>query len=203
MATESQISSAEPASLIRRPVLVACAAGLCWAGVFAILLSAQFEAAGGALTPVRVMFYLLTLLAGLLTFVPIQRHIQTPGLAFEGVVGVVLLVYALTFMPPPTGSLLALPDLPVYVVFLMALFWTCAAIVLPIIYGLGQRLFQRRARRYDLRRARRQAHECSAVVVLCAALAGLRVLTPLYVVLVILIVIVAEMLFLAFIETSV
>jgi hypothetical protein len=177
------------------------AAGLCWACALAMLLSANLEANRELLAPVRVIFYALVLAAGLLTFVPFQRHLGLPGLALEGVAGSSLLFYTLAFMPPPTAWLLALPDTPVYVLLALGLFWSISATAMPAIHALGRRVFRARARQYDLRRARRQAHELGLLAALCVGLAGLRVLTPVPVLLLALILGVAELLFLSFVET--
>src|SRR5262245_36942961 len=94
----------------RRPaLLLAVAAGLCWACALAMLLSANLENVSGLLAPARMIFYALVLAAGLLTFVPFQRRLGLPGLAFEGVAGSFLLLYTLAFVPPPTAWLLASP----------------------------------------------------------------------------------------------
>ena len=187
----------------RRPaLLLAVAAGLCWACVIALLLSGNLDAEHDLLATPRLIYYGLTLAAGLLTFVPVQRQLRLPGLAFEGVAGVFLLLYTLAFVPPPTGWLLALPDTPVYAIFAAAIFWSASAIMLPIVYALGKWMFRQRARQYDLRRARRQAHEVGALAAALAALAGLRLLTLFGVALVGLILFVAEMLFLSFVETE-
>lgn len=185
----------------RRPaLLLAVAAGLCWACAMALMLSTSLAVPQDIFFPERVIFVVLVLLAGFLTFVPIQRHLQLSGLVFEGVAGTSLLLYTLAFVPSPTDWILSLPDTPVYMLFMVALFWSGSAIALPFIYILGQRLFQRRARRYDIRRARRQSHEVGILLAACAGLAGLRVLAFLSVVLIILILIVTEMLFLSFVE---
>src|SRR5690242_1027890 len=56
-----------PAS--RRPaLLLAVAAGLCWACALATLISAGLSPDLPLLAPIRVIYYALTLLAGLLTF---------------------------------------------------------------------------------------------------------------------------------------
>jgi hypothetical protein len=191
-----------PATRRRPALLLAIAAGLCWACAIAMLISTRLEAERDLLAPVRIMFYLLVLAAGLLTFAPIQRQLQLPGLTLEGVGGAFLLLYAIAFVPPPTGWLLALPDTPVYVLFGAALFWTSSALALPLIYVLGQRMFRRRARKYDRRRARRQAHECGFLLTAYAALAALRLLTPPFALLLLLIIIVAEILFLSFVKTE-
>jgi hypothetical protein len=167
-----------------------------------MLLSANLEATRDLLAPARVIFYMLTLVAGLLTFVPFQRRLALPGLALEGVAGSFLLLYTLAFVPPPTAWLLALPDTTVYVLLALGLFWSVSATVMPAIHALGRWAFRARARQYDLRRARRQAHELGLLAALCVGLAGLRVLTPVPVLLLALILGVAELLFLSFVETK-
>lgn len=185
----------------RRPaLLLAVAAGLCWASAIALMLSTSLAIPQNIFFSERIIFVVLVVLAGLLTFVPIQRHLRISGLVLEGVAGTSLLLYTLAFVPSPTDWILSLPDTPVYVLFMVALFWSGSASTLPFIYILGQRLFQRRTRRYDIRRARRQSHEVGILLAACAGLAGLRVLTLPSVVLIILILIVTEMLFLSFVE---
>jgi len=187
----------------RRPVmLLAVAAGLCWACAIALLLSGSLDAERDLLATPRLIYYALALAAGLLTFVPVQQQLRLPGLTLEGVAGVFLLLYTLAFVPPPTGWLLALPDIPVYAIFAVAIFWSVSAITLPLVYALGKWTFRQRARQYDLRRARRQAHEVGALAAALAALAGLRLLTPFGVALLALILVVAELLFLSFVETG-
>jgi hypothetical protein len=188
----------------RKPtLLLAVAAGLCWASALALLISADLAALPDLLAPSRLIFYALVLAAGLLTFVPIQRRLGLPGLAFEGVLGSFLLLYTLAFVPPPTAWLLAPPDAVVYLLLALGLFWSVAAAVMPLTYALGRRLFRQRARQYDPRRARRQAYEFGMLVALCVGLAGLRVLSLVSVVLLALILVVAELLFLSFVETEI
>jgi hypothetical protein len=187
----------------RRPaLLLAAAAGLCWACALAMLLSGEMDAERELLTVPRVIFYAVALAAALLTFVPAQRQLRLPGLVLEGVAGTFLLLYMLAFVPPPTGRLLELPDTPVYLIFAAAVFWSVAAIAMPAIYALGKRVFRQRARQYDQRRAWRQAHEIGALVAASVGLAGLRLLTLVGVLLVALILIVAELLFLSFVEAE-
>jgi hypothetical protein len=195
--------AAELPDRVRRPaLLLAAAGGLCWASALALLLSGDPGFEAGLLAPARLIFYALVLAAGLLTFVPAQRYLDLPGLAFEGIAGSFALFYTIAFVPPPTGWLLDPPDAPVYLVLMATLFWSVAAVVMPAVYALGKRVFHQRARQYDLRRARRQAHEIGALVALCAGLAGLRALTPVFVLLLALILVVAELLFLSIVETE-
>lgn len=178
-------------------LLLALAAGLCWTGALSLLLLANLRAELHPLAAQRVLFYVLVFAAGLLTFVPVQWHMDLPSLALEGVGGTTLLLYTLAFVPPPTGSLLALPDIPVYLLFIAALFWSTSAVALPFIYALGHRVFQQRARQLDVRRAHRQAHEVGLLFACAAVLAGLRVLTWVSLLLLALILVTAELLFLS------
>jgi hypothetical protein len=193
---------AAPAASRRPALLLAVGAGLCWAGALAMLALGGVDPAHDLGAPPRLAFYALALSAGLLTFVPLQRQLRVPGLAFEGVAGAFLLLYTLAFVPPPTAWLLSPPDAPVYAVLGAAVFWCASALATWPIYALGQRMFRQRARQHDRRRARRQAHEVGALVALAVGLAGLRVLTPLGVGILALILVVAELLFLSFVETE-
>ena len=127
---------------------------------------------------------------------------RAPARWDRSLMAVSTLLYTLAFVPPPTGWLLSLPDAPVYLILALALLWTVAALTLPPIHALGRRLFRQRARQYDLRRARRQAHEVGLLAALCVGLAGLRVLTPAPVILLALVLAVAELLFLSFVEPA-
>lgn len=201
---EAPAATSAAADTARRSpaLLLAAAAGLCWAGALGLLLSASVGPAQPPLSQPRVVFYALALTAALLTFIPIERQLRVPGLALEGVAGAALLLYTLAFVPPPTGWLLSPPDAPVYVVLAAGLFWFVSAVAIWPVYAAGTRLFRQRARQYDLRRARRQAHEAGAIAALTVGLAGMRVLTPVGVLLLVLIVFVVELLFLSFVETE-
>jgi hypothetical protein len=183
-------------------ITAAVAAGLCWASVAALLLLGDLRAEPGPLAPLRVLFYVAVLLAGALTFLPIERRLALPGLTLEGLGGTALLCYALAFVPPPSGWLFSLPDLPVYLLLLLALFWSVSALAMPLVYALGRALFRARARQLDLRRVRRQAHELGALVTLVGALAALRVLTWVSLLLLLLILLIGELLILSRVEAQ-
>ncbi len=150
--------------------------------------------------PERMVYYMVVVSAALLTFVPVERQFHLTGLTVEGLLGTGLLLYTLAFVPPPVEWLLSPPDAPVYAVMALAVFWFFASIAMPLLYALGQRMFHQRARRYDRRRARRQAYEIGLLAALTVILAGLRALTPVAVALIALIIGVAELLFLSFVE---
>jgi len=116
-------------------------------------------------------------IAAAITFLPIEFRLGLPGLAWQGLLGWTLLGYILAYVPPPTGWLLDLPDLPVYLLLFIALFFAVAAGTLPLTFLAGRRLYQRRMHRLDLRRARRQAYELGVLAVALTTLGGLRVLS--------------------------
>lgn len=182
--------------------MLAVAAGLCWAAALAMLLFGGLSPAGAALAPERLLFYALALSAALLTFAPIERVAGLSGLAVEGTVGASLLLYCLAFVPAPTDWLLALPDLPVYGLLLAALLLSVAAVARPFIAALSRRIFQQRARALDARRVRRQSYEVGLLVAVAAALAGLRVLTWVSLLLLALALVIAELLFLSAIRAE-
>ncbi|MBC8163640.1 MAG: hypothetical protein H7Z42_20730 [Roseiflexaceae bacterium] len=187
----------------RRPrLLLAGAAGLCWVGAIALLVGPDLVATAELFSPLRVIFYALVLAAALLTFVPLEVALRIPGLALEGACGALLLLYALAFIPPPTAPIYHLPDTPVYLIFLGGLFALISAAALPLVALVGQRVFRRRARQYDLVRSRRQAHAIGALAVAYGVLGGLRIQTPLSVLLATLVVVLIEILFLAYVEAA-
>ena len=115
--------------------------------------------------------------AALLSFAPLQWRLGLGGLAWQGAFGWTLLGYLLAFTPPPTGELVELPDLPVYLLLFLALFYAVASAFFPVAFLVGQRLFSSRLQRLDVRRARRQGYEAGLFIVGLLALSGLRVLT--------------------------
>ncbi|NJP04647.1 MAG: hypothetical protein HC837_02935 [Chloroflexaceae bacterium] len=189
------VTNSPPVS--RSPLLLAFSAGLCWVGALLLLFLVDLRAEPDPLAPQRLLFYVLVMTAGLLTFVPLEQRMGLSGITLQGVGGTALLLYILAFVPPPSQWLLSLPDLPVYGLIIVALFWSTSAIVLPFIYAASQQLFQQRARRLDLRRARRQAHEAGLLLACIAVLAGLGVFHWISLLLVVLIIFIAELLFLS------
>lgn len=183
-------------------LLLAAAAGLCWAGALAMLLFGGVSAASAPLSPERLLFYALALAAPLLTFAPIERAAGLNGLTVEGVVGAATLLFTLAFVPAPHDWLLSLPDLPVYGLLLMTLFLCGAAVTRPLIHAASLRVFRSRARALDGRRVRRQSYEAGLLVAVMAALAGLRVLTWVSLLLLALALVIAELLFLSQVEAE-
>lgn len=149
------------------------------------------------LAPQRLLFYILVLSASLLTFAPIQQRMHLPQLTLMGTGGATLFFYTLAFVPPPTGWLLSLPDLPVYGLLIVSVFWSSVAIAFPFIYAVRQHLVKQRTQRLDIRQARRQAYEAGFLIAGVVMLSGLRVLTWISVLLLMLILITTELLFLS------
>ncbi len=178
-------------------LLLAAIAGLCWAAALALLLFGGLAAGDDPLSLQRLLFYGLGLAAPLLTFAPVERAMGLSGLTVEGTVGAALLLYCLAFVPAPRDWILDLPDLPVYGLLLAALFLCGAAVSRPFIHAGTARLFEARARAHDGRRVRRQSYELGLLLAVIAALAGLRVLTWVSLLLLAVALAIAELLFLS------
>jgi hypothetical protein len=155
---------------------VAGLAMVAWLVALGLLFTGDSSLANRVDSP-RATLAVAWALAAALTFLPIQIRLGLPGLAWQGLLGWTMLGYVLAYVPPPTGWLLDLPDLPVYLLLFVALFFATAAASLPLTFLAGRHLYQRRMHRLDLRRARRQAYEIGVLVVTLAVLAGLRVLS--------------------------
>jgi uncharacterized membrane protein len=182
-------------------IAVAVAAGLCWSGVAVLLYVGNLQAEA-PLAPQRLVFYVLVVAAGLLTFVPIERSTSISGLTISGTASLALLCYTLAFVPAPHDWLLSLPDTPVYALLLLAIFGSVTTTATPFIYTFGRRIFHQRARQGDLGRTRRQAAEVGLLAAVTVALASLRVLTWVSLLLLALIIVIAELLFLSRVEVS-
>ncbi len=177
--------------------ILALAAVLCWLGALALLFLGNLESETSPLAPQRVLYYMLLVGGGLLTFVPLEVRMHLRGITLEGTAGMFLLCYTLAFVPPPTEWLLHLPDTPVYAVVLLALFWSVSALVLPFVFALGRLVFTQRMRQNDVPRAWRQAHELGFLLTCLVALGALGALNLINILLLVFIVLIAEILFLA------
>ncbi|NCC32566.1 MAG: hypothetical protein EOM24_11185 [Chloroflexia bacterium] len=184
-------------------LLLAAIAGLCWSAALALLLFGGLSPADPVLALQRLLFYGLALTAPLLTFIPVERAMALTGLTIEGTVGSFVLLYILAFVPAPQDWLLDLPDLPIYTLFIVALFLVGAAVSRPFLHAVSLRLFRTRARALDGRRVRRQSYEIGLLVAMIALLAGLRVLTWVSLLLLTVVVVIAELLFLAQVRAEV
>jgi hypothetical protein len=165
-----------------------------WIAALALLVADPARIAG--LTP-RLLLPGMWALAAALTFVPVQVRLGLPGVGWQGVLGFGLLGYLLAFVPAPSGWLLDLPDLPVYLLLFFAVFYAVAAGVAPLTYLIGQRFYKLRIHRLDVGRARRQAYEIGLLIVVTLGMAGLRVLTPMTFGLLALVVVLTEALLLS------
>lgn len=159
-----------------KPFVVALAV-VAWIAALGLLLADPGQLRGAGLGP-RALVVLAWMLAAALTFVPIQLRMAIPGIAWQGIIGWGLLGYLLAFVPAPTGWLLDLPDLPVYMLLFFAMFYAISAAVAPLMFLLGRHVYRLRIHRLDVGRARRQGYEAGALIVATLIMAGLRVLTP-------------------------
>lgn len=134
------------------------------------------------------------------TFAPVESHLRVHGLTVRGVFGLVLLTHVAVYVPAPTHSILSLAEIPVFGIVGIALLYTIGSLAMPILFVVGKQLFHRRSRRYDVRRAWRQATELGTLVMGCVVLIGLRAFTPMLAGLWVLMVLFAEYIFLSYIE---
>ncbi len=171
--------------------------GFAWLGLGAMVFNGVWPVDNRAK---QIVLVGVSVIIGMLTYVPMEYYFHARGLAMRGVLGLVLVVQIILYVPAPTNSLLWLPDVPVYVLVSLAVYWVLSTLCLPITYVIGQLAFRQRARRYDMRRAWRQASEISLMVVGLFGLFGLHALTPLLIIPWILMIVIAEVLFLSFIE---
>lgn len=161
---------------VAKPLVIGLAV-LAWLVAISLLLAAPERLVVAGVGP-RVLVPVSWGLAAALTFVPIQLRMALPGIGWQSMVGWAMLGYLLAFVPAPTGWLLDLPDLPVYLLLFFATFYTITAAMVPLTYMLGQRFYKLRIHRLDVGRARRQAYEVGLLVVIALVMAGLRVLSP-------------------------
>ncbi|NBU64234.1 MAG: hypothetical protein EBS29_07030 [Chloroflexia bacterium] len=150
--------------------------------------------------PKQIFLAGLSVIIGMLTYVPMEYYFHIRGLAVRGVLGLFLAVQIMLYVPTPQNSLLWVPDLPVYLLVSITLYWVVSTLCVPLTYIVGQLAFRQRARRYDVRRAWRQASEIGVLIAGLFGLFGLHALTPLLVIPWILMIVIAEILFLSFIE---
>ena len=171
--------------------------GFAWLGGFVSLANGVWSRGD---QPTQILVVGTSLIIGLLTFVPLEYYFRINGFAIRGMVGLLLVVQIVLYVPAPIASLLWLPDVPVYILVCLTIYWFVSSISLPLTFAVGKVAFARRAQRYDVRRAWRQARELAVLCVGLFGLFGLRALIPLLVVPWILMVIITEVIFLSFIE---
>lgn len=147
-----------------------------WMVALALLMTAPDRSQTDGFS--RLLVPLIWAVAAATTFVPVQLRLALPGIGWQSMVGFGLLGYILAFVPAPSGWLLDLPDLPVYLLLFLAIFYAVSAAIVPLIYLLGQRYYKLRIHRLDVGRARRQAYEIGLLIVVSLVMAGLRVLSP-------------------------
>lgn len=160
----------------RAKPFVVGAAVIAWIVAIGALLVDPTQLGAAGLAP-RLIVPLVWIIAAAITFIPMQFRLAIPGVGWQSMLGFGLLGYLLAFVPAPTGWLLDLPDLPVYLLFFFAIFYTVTAAVVPLTYLLGQRWYKLRIHRLDVGRARRQGYEVGLLLVVTLVMASLRVLS--------------------------
>lgn len=117
-------------------------------------------------------------LVGFVTCAPVEATLQVYGLTVRGIFGAVIVSHIVVFTAVPTRSMLALPEIPVYVLMALGSLFLVASFTLPVWYVVGKKAFARRERRFDVRRAWRQATMFGVALSGVIVLIGLRAFTP-------------------------
>lgn len=171
--------------------------GFAWIGLLVAVFSLTWDA--GNLGQQLGLMLAIALVAAM-TYVPVEYYLNARGVAVRGMFGSVLFFMVLLYVPVPTRSMLSLFDVPVYLLMSLALYWSVSSFMMPILYAVGQLLFSGRSRRYDVRRAYRQASLIGLIGVGVILLVGLRAMTPFFFGLWVLMLISLELLFLWYVE---
>jgi len=171
--------------------------GFAWIGLLLAIFGMTWAA--GNLTQQLILIVVITVVAAI-TYVPVEYYLTARGVAIRGIAGSVLFFMVLLYVPVPTRSMLSLFDLPVYLLIALALYWSVSSFMLPMLYAVGQLLFSGRSRRYDVRRAYRQASLVGLVGVGVILLVGLRAMSPFLFGLWVLLLISLELLFFWYVE---
>jgi hypothetical protein len=150
----------------------------------------------------HLVLHSLLILAGLLTFLPLEQQHQLPGLTIEGTIGIWFGGIVIVLVPAPQGPLYDPVDLPLYLALLPAVTLTAAACSRPLVTAISSRLFAQRSWAFDPRRIRRQSFLIGLLTASTVVLGGLRLLTWLNMVLLLLVALLIELVFLALVRTA-
>ncbi|WP_298820775.1 hypothetical protein [Chloroflexus sp.] len=176
---------------------LALLAGLSWALVIAMVIGLDLARGPNLLSPLHLIFHGMALVTGIITFFPLEKRLDLPGLTVEGALGSWLLLVTIAIIPAPTGTLLDPPDMPVYALMIFAVFLLVSAIVRPVIAALSRRWLALKAWARDNRRARREAYEIGLFAAMTLALAALRALDPIKLIALALMLVLVEIIFLS------
>ncbi len=196
VAAALSLEAAAPPEIRRPPLWIAVAAGVGWAAMLAWMLFGQLGPAATTLT--RMLYLSASIGLGLVTWVPVQWALRLKALTWRGTIGWTLVLWCLAFVQAPqrriTGNL---PELPVYLLFLLGVFLALSAVVMPILYLRSIRRSGNRRTRFDTRRPQRQANEVALFIAVCLILAAMNVLELTTVLLVVAILTLSELLLLS------
>jgi hypothetical protein len=167
--------------------IVAFGALLCWLMLGQLLFVERLDRLP-VLSSWRMLFYLLVILAPLLTFVPIARWMRAPFYEVEAVAGWATLGLVLGLVTPADP-----PSLAQFLVFLLPLTVALATLGTLASYLAGLRVYRNDPRRYDIVRARRQGYLMAMLAVAGMLLFSVGTLSPSSAALLVLVGVLAEM----------
>ena len=136
----------------------------------------------------RLLFYVLIVLAPLLTFVPIARWARAPFYDVEAVIGWASFGLVIGVMSPADP-----PTLLQFLLFLLPLTIAIATLGTLVSYLIGLRVYRNDPRRHDFVRARRQGYIAAMALVAGMLLFSVGTLSPTSAVLLVLVAVLAEM----------
>jgi len=117
--------------------------GLCWSVLPGWV--ASFPLHNGVWSrvdqPTQILVAGTSFIIGLLTFVPLEYYFRISGFAVRGIVGLLLVVQIVLYVPAPTASLLWLPDVPVYILVCLTIYWFVSSLSLPLTFVVGKVAF--------------------------------------------------------------
>lgn len=165
-----------PVVATRSLLLWLAATGFAWLGLVSLIVVFPWD------PQVLDHHWLLAAAAALVavtTCAPVALTLHARGLTVRGVCGAVIVSHLVVFTAAPTRTMLALPEMPVYALLAIGCLWLVAGFAMPITYAIGTRVYANRQRRFDVRRAQRQAFLLGVTVSGVVVLIGLRAFTPL------------------------
>jgi hypothetical protein len=179
--------------------LQGAAAGFCW-GLLIYLLFGMYLSLGLDLTaapfwmPLRLLSYILILVAPALTFFPISRMLELGRFAYFGTISWAAFGFVVAYVDPTAGGRVSVPA---YLVFLVLLFAAILALFVPISFAVGFKLLSLRVHKHDLARAWRESALVAIFGVVCLVLQAIDIFSPVNALLFFLIIALVEVFFLA------
>ena len=162
-----------------------------WAALV-VMVVARDAGQSPLVSPVSLVTCALLILAPALTFIPIATKLKAPLYDLEATIGWATLGFVVTFIEP--GDPISRGE---FLIFILPLIVSVASIMTLVAYLFGRRIAGGPALPEHFLRARREGYLLAIAIVAMLLLNTFRVLTPINGALLILVVVLAETIFLA------